>query len=113
MITIFEKFKRELNRKINSLRRNRTYNTYNRTSGKSFYRRQVNKIIICILLVLSVLIIKKINVRFTNNIIRIVDKSINYSFDLKEDTKKVFDFVKGAVKIPDKVIETFGTNITK
>lgn len=95
---------------LSSLRKKRVYNTYNNSSGKSFYRKQLNKVIVCILIVLVVLIIKKANIKLTNNIIRIVNESINYSFDIKEDTKKVFDYVKGAVKIPDKVIETFSPN---
>ncbi|SCG83729.1 hypothetical protein DW1_2164 [Proteiniborus sp. DW1] len=97
---------------LNSLRKKRVYNTYTNSSGASFYRKQLNKILICIVIVLAVLIIKKINLKLTNNIIRIVDESINYSFDIKEDTKKVIDFVKGAVKLPDKVIETFNSDIS-
>jgi len=102
-----EKINRNLNKFIYSLRKKRVYNTYNNRSGVSFYRKQLNKIIICIIIILVVLIIKKANIKFTNNIIRIVDESINYTFDIKEDTKKILDFVKGSIKIPNKVIETF------
>ncbi len=110
IISIKDNLNRKVNKILNNLRKKRTYNTYNNSSGTSFYRRQLNKIIICIAIVLVVLIIKKANLKLTNNVIRIVDESINYSFDIKEDTKKIFDFVKGIVKIPDKVIETFNTN---
>jgi len=92
---------------VNNLRKKRVYNTYNNSNQVSFYRKQLNKVIACIIIVLVVLIIKKANIKLTNNIIRIVDDSINYSFNMREDTKKVLDYVKGAVKIPDKVIETF------
>lgn len=109
-ISLKEKLSKKITRMLNSLRKKRGYNTYNNSNGVSFYRKQLNKIIICIVIVLIVLIIKKANLKFTNNIIRIVDKSINYSFDIKEDTKKVLDFVKGAVKLPNKVIETFNSN---
>ncbi|SDZ34229.1 hypothetical protein SAMN05660462_02770 [Proteiniborus ethanoligenes] len=47
--------------------------------------------------------------KLTNNVIRIVDNSINYSYDIHEDTRKVIDFVKNIVKIPDKVVQTFST----
>ena len=107
IISVKEKLNIKLNRLLNNLRKKRVYNTYNNSSGRSFYKKQLNKVIVCIIIVLVVLIIKKANLKLTNNIIRIVDESINYSFDIKEDTKRVFDYVKGAVKIPDKVIETF------
>ncbi|WIV10605.1 hypothetical protein [Proteiniborus sp. MB09-C3] len=110
IIGIKEKINKNISNVLNSLRKKRVYNTYNNSNGVSFYRKQLNKVIICILIILAVLIIKKANIKFTNNIIRIVDESVNYSFDIKEDTKKIFDFVKGAVKIPDKVIETFNMN---
>lgn len=106
-MNIKEKVNRKLNKFIYNLRRKRVYNTYNNRSRVSFYRRQLNKVIICIIIILLVLIIKKANIRFTNNIIRIVDESINYTFDIKEDTRKIIDFVKGTVRLPDKVVETF------
>lgn len=102
--------KSKINNTLNSLRRRNFYNT-NNNSNKSFYRKQLNRILICILIVLVVLIIKKINVKFTNNIIRIVDNSINYSIDVKKDTRKFIDFVKNVVKIPDKVVETFSPEV--
>lgn len=108
-ITIKEKLNRKITRILNRLRTNRAYNTYNNSKGVSFYRKQINRIIICIVIVLLVLIIKKANLKFTNNIIRVVDESINYSFNIKEDTKRVLDFVRATVKLPDKVIEVFNS----
>lgn len=105
--------KDKLNRTINSLRRKKVYSTYNYNNGTNFYRKQINRVVICIIIVLALLIIKKVNVKFTNNIIRIVDESINYSFDIREDTKKAYDFFRDIVKIPDKVIETFSTDVFK
>lgn len=103
--------KDKLNRFLNGLRRKRGYN-HNYGSRTNFYRKQFYRIIICIVIVLTVLIIKKINVKLTNNIIRIVDESINYSFDVKEDTKRIFDFVRDKIKIPDNVIETFSSDVS-
>src|SRR5690554_222487 len=102
-----------MNRIINRLRPKRVYNTYNYSSNAGFLRRQIKKIIVCIIIVLAILLIKNINLKFTNNIIRIVDKSINYSFDIREDTKKVYDFILDKVKVPDKVIETFSTKVSE
>lgn len=113
IINIKDKINIRLNKILNSLRRKRGYNTYSYSGNANFYRKQLNKLVICIIIVIAILLIKKINIRFTNNIIRIVDKSINYSFDIREDTKKVFDFVRGVVKIPDKVIETFSIDVSK
>ncbi|WP_352420117.1 hypothetical protein [Proteiniborus sp.] len=112
-MSIKEKTNRTVQRILNSLRRKRVYNTYNYSGNENFYKKQLKKIVFCIIVVLAVLLIKKINIKFTNNVIRIVDESINYSFDIKGDTKKVFDFVKNKVKIPDKVIETFSIDVSK
>lgn len=100
--------KAKFNNMINRLRRKQTYH-YSGNSSTVFYRKQINRILICIIIILIVLVMKRINVKLTNNVIRIVDNSINYSYDIHEDTRKVIDFVKNIVKIPDKVVQTFST----
>jgi len=84
----------------------KTGNNY-KTKDKSFYKDQFKKIIISILIVLVILLIKTINVSFTNKVVNIVNKTINYTTDVKEDSKKLLYYVKEIPKVPDKIISAF------
>ncbi|EOC99819.1 membrane protein [Caldisalinibacter kiritimatiensis] len=43
----------------------------------------------------------------TNEAIRLVDKAVNKSTDIREDSKKVYEFVKSKVKLSDKITFVF------
>jgi murein DD-endopeptidase MepM/ murein hydrolase activator NlpD len=101
------------NRIYKTLNRFRTRSGYYTTGGKNLYKSQLKKIIISLILVLIILLIKLIDTKGTNEAIRIVDNIVNKDFDLKEDTKKVIEYVKSISKIPNEVITTFNTNVSK
>lgn len=61
--------------------------------NNSYYNKQVNRIIFVLITVLVILIVKAINHRSTNNIINIIEKNIYYDFSIKEDGKKVKDYL--------------------
>ncbi|MGF7056492.1 hypothetical protein [Brassicibacter mesophilus] len=98
------------NKLVRNLRVKTGYNYKNKES--SFYRKQLNKIFICILIVLVILVLKKIDVKFSNNAIRIVQDTLDYSTDIKEDSIKVLKFVKEKVKIPNEIISVFKNEIS-
>lgn len=82
----------------------------NRYKGKHFYKKQLNKVFIALLILLFILMAKKINISFTNKVIRIIDKSIKYEFNVKSDGKKILGFSKKVLKLPKKAISVFNTN---
>lgn len=101
------------NRVYKTLSRFRTRSGYYTTGARNFYKSQLKKIIISLILVLIILLIKLIDTKGTNEAIRIVDNIVNKDFDLKEDTKKVIEYAKSITKIPNRVITTFNSNVSK
>ena len=102
--------KSRFNKMIKNLRVKTGYNY--KKKENLFYRKQLNKIIICILIVLLVLALKKMDVKFSNKVIRIVQDTLDYSIDIKEDPIKVLNFVKEKVKIPNEIISVFKNEIS-
>lgn len=54
-----------------------------------YLKREINKLIGLLVVLLIIFLIKLMNLNSTNNVIQIIDKSINYKVDLKQDTKEI------------------------
>lgn len=80
---------------------------------KSFYKKQLNRLIAVIIILIILMLMKKINTKFTNDVIRIVNENINYEFSFKEDGKKMLEKSKVALKLPEKIISVFKFNDDK
>ncbi len=97
------------NKLSKSLRVRTGYNYRNREDSN--YRKQLNKIFICILVILVILVLKRIDIKFTNKVIRIVQDTLNYSINIKEDPIKALNFVRDRVKLSNKITSVFsGSN---
>lgn len=79
--------------------------------NKRFYKNQLNKLIAVLIIILILLVLKKINTTFANNVIKIVHSGISYDFSIKEDGKKIVDYSKKVFKVPEKIISVF--NVSK
>ena len=75
---------------------------------KDYIKTFIYKSIFVLLTLLILLFIKKINIDSTNNIIRIVEKNINYEFDLVNDGKKLYKNAQSLVNKSLDTIEVFG-----
>lgn len=98
------------NRILNRFRLKTGYN-YRDKQGFN-YRKQLSKIIICLIIIIVILVLKKVNINFTNKIIRIVDNTLNYTYDIKEDSIEVFNFVKDKLKITNEAIPVYESDIS-
>ncbi|MBE6081262.1 MULTISPECIES: murein hydrolase activator EnvC family protein [Tissierellales] len=76
---------------------------------RRFYEKQIKRMIIILIIIIIILILKRINSNFSNNVIRIIDKGVNYKFEIKKDGKKIIDFAKNKIKIPDKIVTVFNS----
>lgn len=92
-------------RKKSSARKRVNYKKFYK--DKSFYKKQLNKLIAAIVILIILILMKKINTKFTNNVIRIVNENINYEFSFKEDGKKILKKSKVVLKLPEKIISVF------
>lgn len=62
----------------------------NKYFKKSYYMTLIYKSIFVLAILLVLLLIKKININSTNNIIEILRKNINYEFNIVDDGKKIY-----------------------
>lgn len=85
----------------------RTKRFKNNFKSKKFLKKQLNKVFIALIILLIVLVIKKINMSFTNKVIRIIDRGIRHEFDIKAEGRKVLDFSKKVFKLPEKAVSVF------
>ncbi|MBU5294057.1 M23 family metallopeptidase [Anaerosalibacter bizertensis] len=85
----------------------RTKRFKNNFKSKNFFKKQLNKVFIALIILLIVLVIKKINMSFTNKVIRIIDRGIRHEFDIKAEGRKVLDFSKKVFKLPEKAVSVF------
>lgn len=70
----------------------RRSNGYYKKNDRSFYSKQLKKIIICIIIVLCVIILKKIDTDTTQRAVELVDNTVKYNYDIKENKNKVLAF---------------------
>lgn len=76
--------------------------------NKEFVNRLLYKSILVLVAILILLLVKNIDTDSTNGIIKIVDKNINYEFNLVEDGKKIYNKAKSLIDRSLKTIEVFG-----
>ena len=70
-------------------------------------RRQLLSIVGVIIILILILILKMLNNSITENIIQIVESSINYDFDLRKDGQAILDYSKKVLKFPEKALTVF------
>lgn len=58
-----------------------------------YFNRQVNRIIIVLIILIGIYIIKLVNNTTTNKILVFIEKNIHHDFSLKEDGKKLKDTI--------------------
>ncbi|MBZ2175349.1 M23 family metallopeptidase [Schnuerera sp. xch1] len=99
-----------MNRRINN-----KFNGITVFLKRRFNLRRQLKSVICVLIILVLLLFLKIlNNNISDNIIQIIDNSINYKFSLKEDGKVVLDYGKRMLTLPEKALTVFNvTNMSK
>lgn len=81
--------------------------------NRSYFNRQLNKLMLVLFTLLIILIIKMINNKTTNSVIQIIQKNIYYDFSFKEDGKKVKDYILKAVDDSKDTIEKLAVDINK
>lgn len=79
--------------------------------GKSYFDRQISRIITVLVILLVVLVVKLINTNTTNYIIQTLEKNIYHKFSLKEDGGKVKDYLLKTVDSSKIAIEEFTKEI--
>lgn len=85
---------------------NRSLNNLTRILGARFhYKRQLNRIICVLAILVLLLLIKRLNTKISSNIIQIVDRSIHYRVNIREDGKAMVNFSKKLLKYPKKTLE--------
>ncbi len=70
-------------------------------------RKQLASIIGVIIILLFLLLLKMLNTSITENIIQIVESSINYEFNLKKDGQTILKYGKKALKLPERALTVF------
>lgn len=84
------------------------YNLKNK--NRDFFKRQLRNIIICIIIVLVIVIIKSINTKPTEEAIKIVRNTVNYTVDIKKDSAAALNFIKGFIDDTKNSISVFNNN---
>ena len=74
-------------------------------SKRLHYKRQINKILYVLIILVFLLLLKRLNNSLTSNIIQIIDRVINHEFSFKKDGKKILDYSKGLLKLSEKTLE--------
>lgn len=75
--------------------------------GRLNFKRQLNRIIYVLAILVLLLLLKRLNNSISNNIIEIIDNSINYKVNIKEDSRKVLDYGKKLLELPEKAMSVF------
>ncbi len=81
-----------LNRSMYRLRHKTGYNS--KRKNKSYYRKQFFNVLICIIIILIILLIKSIRTKPTEEVIKVVEKTLNYNIDIKKDSKLFANYIK-------------------
>lgn len=78
------------------------------------YKRQLNKIIGVLIILILIFILKMINNRISSGIIQIIHNSVNYEFSMKKDGKIIINYGKKILMLPEKTLSVLNiTNSTK
>jgi len=70
-------------------------------------RRQLFGIAGVAIILILLLLLKMLNTSITDNIIQIVENSINYDFSLKKDGQAILNYSKKVLKFPEKALSVF------
>lgn len=70
-------------------------------------RLQLKKVVCVLAILILLLFLKLLNNSISDNVIQIIDNSINYKFSLKEDGKRVLDYGKEIFVLPEEAISVF------
>lgn len=70
-------------------------------------KRQLTSVVGVLIILVLLLLLKILNNSITDNIIQIIDNSINYEFSLKEDGKEMLNYGKKILKFPEKALTVF------
>ena len=68
------------------------------------FKRQLNRIIYVLAILILLLLLKRLNNSISSNIIEIIDNSINHKVNIKEDSKLIMDYSKEILKLPEKAL---------
>ncbi|MDF2547059.1 MAG: hypothetical protein K0R93_1957 [Anaerosolibacter sp.] len=84
-------------------------NPYLTTAGKgeNFYRKTLKKIIICMGIVLLAILMKTINLPFTNKAVDIVKTTLNKEVDFKQTGKQILKYAQTVPTLPHKAANVF------
>lgn len=77
---------------------------------KKPYKRIIAQIIICIIIVITVIGIKKADMTMTNRIFKVIETGLSVEYNFKELPKKAWSAMKKAPEIPLKVAQVFNKN---
>ncbi|MBB6214882.1 murein DD-endopeptidase MepM/ murein hydrolase activator NlpD [Anaerosolibacter carboniphilus] len=75
--------------------------------GENFYRRTLKKIAICIGIVLLAILMKSINLPFTNKAVDVVKTTLNKELDFKKAGKRVLEYAQTIPSLPRKAASVF------
>jgi hypothetical protein len=81
--------------------------------SNGYYNKLISRMIFVLVTLLIILAIRMMNTKATNNIIKIIEKNISYDFSLKEDGKKVKDYLVKVVADSKDTIEEFTDQFNK
>ena len=96
---------------MKSQRYNKNYkNVLNLFKKRLNYKKQLNRIICVLAILVLLLLLKRLNNSISNNIIEIIDNSINYKVNVKEDGKRVLDYGKKILKLPEKALSVLNVD---
>lgn len=70
-----------------------------------YIKREINKLIGLLVILLIIFLIKLMNINSTNNVIQIIQTSINYEVDLKRDTQQIKDYLVSIFEVSKEKIE--------
>ncbi len=75
--------------------------------GESFYKRILKKIIICMGIVLLAILMKSINLPFTNKVVDVVKITLNKEINLKQTGKQVLKYAQEIPSLPHRAANVF------
>lgn len=73
--------------------------------------RQLNNLIVVLVILITILVVKMINYSTSNNIIEIIEKNIYHDFSWEQDGKRVAEYMKKFMGNTKRSIETFNIQI--
>lgn len=79
-------------------------NVLNLFKRRLHYKRQLNRIIYVLAILVLLLLLKRLNNSISSNIIEIIDNSINYKINIKEDGRLILDYSKKIFQLPEKAL---------